>query len=95
MTMRWLAGRRFEFTDGRSPDFTVVGGDPETGTLRVHAFDGGRQYLPLALVVQAIDEGALVESTKAPFIFDRLVKTGFAGRGKSIMRWINGRWEKF
>lgn len=66
-------GKRYEWNPEKSgfdTDFTIVGYHPEKG-VRVHATDGGRWWLKLNYVRKAIKLGVLVESSKAPFVFDR------------------------
>lgn len=65
-----LTGRRFEFADKRTPDVTLVGGDPQAKTVRLHALDGTRQSVPTKLFLRAYRKGAIMESMLPGFVFE-------------------------
>jgi hypothetical protein len=68
-----LLGRRYEHVPGTSPrvpDFTVVAFDAAKGVY-VHAVDGGRWWIPVAEIEEALVKGVLQESARPPFIFPR------------------------
>jgi hypothetical protein len=65
-----LLGRRFAFADGSTPDVTLVGGNVTTGVVRLHALDGTRQSVSMALFLRAYRKGSLVESELPGFVFD-------------------------
>jgi hypothetical protein len=71
MTADYLLGRRFEFTDGKGPDVTCTGVDPEKQRVRLHALDGGKHWIPFLDVQVALITGVLQESeTGVPFVND-------------------------
>jgi uncharacterized protein YigE (DUF2233 family) len=50
---------------------TCVAFDPERGRVRLHALDGGKQWVPFADLESALKRGVLVESeTGAPFVWE-------------------------
>ena len=74
-------GHRLEFADGSAPDVTVVSYDERAKTVRLHIVGGARQTMALPLFTKAVEEGALLESHRAPFVhppetrFDRFRAT--------------------
>jgi hypothetical protein len=67
----YLLGRRFEFADQSAPDITITGFDPQQQRVRVHALDGGKQWVAFKLLYAAIFNGVVVESDKVGFVWPR------------------------
>ena len=77
MELHELLGRRFEFVKEEAPDFTVVSYNTTTDSIYVHvervAAGEDRGNLRLSQVLRAIRSGGLVESTRAPFVWERVM----------------------
>jgi hypothetical protein len=60
-------GRVYSFTDGSAPDVTFAGWDPQKG-VRLFGADGGRFWVPLAIMLASVFSGVLEESSACPSI---------------------------
>jgi hypothetical protein len=70
MDLHTMLGRRYEFDDRSAPDVTLVGVDQPRGLVRLHAADGLRQSVPLAMFTLAVKQGVLVESMQPGFVWE-------------------------
>ncbi len=70
MNIHELLGRRYSFPGGEAMDITIVSVDPQARRVRVHAEDRTKANLSLDDILEAIERGAIEESTGAPFVFD-------------------------